>query len=210
MAITVTGHRLHQAHAHLDLPDAAPRRQGPHRHAHARRGLRQPPLHRLDARLHHDFLGSRPRLLAARSTRFPTSVLAARARRSPISCRWRKARRLRRCWRSRSGRPKRASSSSSWGRARASSRRPTSRLQQPARRRHHRDGRRGRGLGHRRRAVGRQRADLPRHARRHGDPLRGDRRPPDGPRPRTASAASPCATATRSSRWTSCARAARC
>ena len=31
------------------------------------------------------------------------------------------------------------------------------------------------------RAVGRQGADLPRHARRHGDPLRRDRRPVDGP-----------------------------
>ena len=61
MAITVTGIGLHQADAHLDVPDAAPRRQGPHRHADARRGLRQPPLHRLDARLHHDFLGPRPR-----------------------------------------------------------------------------------------------------------------------------------------------------
>ena len=54
-------------------------------------------------------------------------------------------------------------------------------LQQSAARRDHRDGRGGRGLGHRRRAVGRPRADLPRHARRHGDSLRGDGRPPDGP-----------------------------
>ena len=54
-------------------------------------------------------------------------------------------------------------------------------LQQSARRRHHRDGRRRRGCRHRRRALGRQGADLPRHPRRHGDSLRGDRRPADGP-----------------------------
>ncbi len=54
-------------------------------------------------------------------------------------------------------------------------------VQQPARRRHHRDGHRGRRLGHRRRAVGRHRAGLPRHQRRHGDPVRGERRAPDGP-----------------------------
>ena len=57
-------HRLHQADADHHLPRAAPRRQGAHRHAHARRGLRQPPLRRLDARLHHDLHGPRPRLLA--------------------------------------------------------------------------------------------------------------------------------------------------
>ena len=57
-------HRLHQAHADYELPQSAPRRQRAHRDAHARGGLRQPPVRGLDARLHHDFLGSRPRLLA--------------------------------------------------------------------------------------------------------------------------------------------------
>ena len=57
-------HRLHQADGDHHLPQPAARRQGPHRHAHARGGLRQPPLRRLDARLHHDLLGPRPRLLA--------------------------------------------------------------------------------------------------------------------------------------------------
>ena len=45
----------------------------------------------------------------------------------------------------------------------------------------HRHGHRGRGRGHRRRALRRQGADLHRHPRRHGDPLRRDRRPADGP-----------------------------
>ena len=49
----------------------------------------------------------------------------------------------------------------------------------------------------------RQRRDRPGHARRHGDPLRGDRRPRDGPRRRAACAASSCARATRSSTWSS-------
>ena len=57
-------HRLHQADGDLDLPEPAPRRQGPHRHAHQRRGLRQPSLRRVDARLHHDLLGPRPGVLA--------------------------------------------------------------------------------------------------------------------------------------------------
>ena len=55
------------------------------------------------------------------------------------------------------------------------------RVQQPARRRHHRDGRRRRRRGDRGGAVGRQGTDRHRHARRHGDPLRRDRRPLDGP-----------------------------
>ena len=80
-------------------------------------------------------------------------------------------------------------------------------VQQSARRRHHRDGRRRRRRGHRGRALRRQGADLPRHARRHGDPLRRDRRPADGPHAPTASAASRCATTTRSWRWRSSARA---
>ena len=57
-------HRLHQADRDLDLPHAAPRRQGAHRHAHARGGLRQPPLRRVHARLHHDLHGPWPRVLA--------------------------------------------------------------------------------------------------------------------------------------------------
>ena len=64
MAITVSNTGYIKRTAISDLPESAARRQGPHRHAHARRGLRQPPVRRLDARLHHDFLGPRPRLLA--------------------------------------------------------------------------------------------------------------------------------------------------
>ena len=41
-----------------------PRRQGPHRHADARRGRGQPPVRGVDALLHDGLLGSRPRLLA--------------------------------------------------------------------------------------------------------------------------------------------------
>ena len=53
-------------------------------------------------------------------------------------------------------------------------------VQQPARRRHHRDGR-GRGrCGHRGAADRRHRRGLHRHARRDGDSLRGSRRPADG------------------------------
>ena len=76
-------------------------------------------------------------------------------------------------------------------------------VQQPARRRHHRDGRRGGRRGDRRAGDRRHRRDLHRHARRHGDPLPG--RPTSGRwagRP-TASAASRCATTTTSSRWRS-------
>ena len=57
-------HRLHQAHRGHHLPEPAARRQGPHRHAHARRGLRQPPVRGLDPRLRDDLLRPRPRLLA--------------------------------------------------------------------------------------------------------------------------------------------------
>ncbi len=57
-------YRLHQAHADHHVSHAEPRRQGPHRHAHARRGRRQPPVRGLDALVHDDLLGSRPRLLA--------------------------------------------------------------------------------------------------------------------------------------------------
>ena len=49
----------------------------------------------------------------------------------------------------------------------------------------------------------RQRRDLHRHARRHGDPVPGDRRAADGPHAPTASAASRCATTTTSWRWRS-------
>ena len=182
MAITVTNTGYIKRTRDLDLPHAAPRRQGAHRHAHARGGLRQPPLRRLDARLHHDLLGPRPRLLAARSTRFPTSARAARARRSPTWCRWRRARRSPRCSPSRNGRSRGEPAVRRDGHAqgRGQEDRPDG-VQQPARRRHHRDGRRGRGLGHRGRDDRRQGAGLHRHPRRHGDPLRRDRRAPDGP-----------------------------
>ena len=60
-------------------------------------------------------------------------------------------------------------------------------------------------LGHRR-----QGRDLHRHARRHGHPLRGGRRPADGPRRRTAFAASRSATTTTWWRWKWCSPAARC
>ena len=56
--------RLHEAHADLHLPHAAPRRHGPHRHEDARRRFRRASLHRLHPRLHSDFHQQRPRLLA--------------------------------------------------------------------------------------------------------------------------------------------------
>ena len=90
-------HRLHQAHRDHQLPEPAPRRQGPHRHAHARRGFRQPPVRGLDARLHHDLLGPRPRLLAEGARDSRTSVRTAAARRSPTWCRCRRASASRRC-----------------------------------------------------------------------------------------------------------------
>ena len=126
MAITVTQHRLHQADGDLDLPRPAARRQGPHRHAHARRGLRQPPLHRLDARLHHDLLGPRPRLLA-QGPRDP----GRRSRRQGQGDRQPGVDGGRRADRRAAGRQgipeQKTSSSSSWARARAWSRRPTCR-----------------------------------------------------------------------------------
>ena len=54
--------RLRQARAALDLPDAAPRRQRPLRHADARRGFRQPAVRRLDAHAGAVLLLARPRL----------------------------------------------------------------------------------------------------------------------------------------------------
>ncbi len=56
-------HGLHQADRHLDLSQSAPRRQGAHRDANARRRLRQLSVRGVDARLHHDLLGPRTRLL---------------------------------------------------------------------------------------------------------------------------------------------------
>ena len=64
MAITVTSTGYIKRTADHHLPQPAARRQGPHRHADARGGLRQPPVRGLHARLHHDLLGPRPRLLA--------------------------------------------------------------------------------------------------------------------------------------------------
>ena len=55
---------LHQAHAHLHISGPAARRQGPHRHAHARGRRGQPPLRGVHAFLHDDLHGSRPRVLA--------------------------------------------------------------------------------------------------------------------------------------------------
>ena len=54
--------RLRQARAAVDLPDAAPRRQGPLRHADPRRGFRQPAVRRLDAYAGAVLLLARPRL----------------------------------------------------------------------------------------------------------------------------------------------------
>ena len=56
MAITVTHTGYIKRTPLSTYRSAAARRQGPDRHADARRGLRQPPLRRLDARLHHDLL----------------------------------------------------------------------------------------------------------------------------------------------------------
>ena len=191
MAITVTQHRLHQADRDLDLSEPAARRQGPHRHAHARRGLRQPPVRRLDARLHHDLLGPRPRLLAQGSR---DSGRRARRqgqvdRQPRVDGRGREDRRdargegVRGRQVRRDGHPpRRDQEDGALG------------VQQSARRRHHRDGRRRRRCGHRRAGDRRQGRDLHRHPQRDGDPVRGERRPADGPHAPTASAASPSAT----------------
>ena len=83
-------------------------------------------------------------------------------------------------------------------------------VQQPARRRHHRDGHRGRRRGHARAALRRPERGVHRHARRHGDPLPRRRRPRRWAARPTASAASSCARATKSWRWRWSSRAARC
>ena len=54
--------RLRQARAAVDLPRAAPRRQGPRRHADARRGFRQPAVRRLDPHAGAVLLLARPGL----------------------------------------------------------------------------------------------------------------------------------------------------
>ncbi len=54
-------------------------------------------------------------------------------------------------------------------------------VREPARRRHHRDGRRQRRCGDGGEAVGRPQRDLHRHARRHGDSLLRGRHAADGP-----------------------------
>ena len=54
--------RLRQARAAVDLPDAAPRRQGPLRHADPRRGFRVAAVRRLDAHAGAVLLLARPRL----------------------------------------------------------------------------------------------------------------------------------------------------
>ena len=136
-------HRLHQADRDLDLPQPAARRQGPHRHADARRGLRQPPVRRLDARLHHDLLGPRPRLLAEgpRDSRRRPGRQGQVDREPGVDGRRREDRRAARREGVR-GRPVRRH-------GHAQGRRQEDRavgVQQPARRRHHRDGRRGRRL----------------------------------------------------------------
>ena len=64
MAITVSNTGYIKRTAISTYRNQRQGRQGPHRHAHARRGFRQPPLRRVDARLHHDLLGPRPGVLA--------------------------------------------------------------------------------------------------------------------------------------------------
>ena len=87
-------HRLHQADADHELPQPAPRRQGPHRHAHARRGFRQPPLRGVHARLHHDFLGPRPRVLAEGARDSRRGARRQRAKRLRTWSRWRPEERI--------------------------------------------------------------------------------------------------------------------
>ena len=56
--------RLHEAHADLDLPPAAPRRHRPQGHEHARGGLRRVSLRRFHPRLHPGVHQHRARVLA--------------------------------------------------------------------------------------------------------------------------------------------------
>ena len=82
------------------------------------------------------------------------------------------------------------------------------RLQQPARRRDHRDGRRRGRRGDRRPGVRRQQRDLHRHAQRDVDPVQGDRRPVDGPHRRRRPRHRAAGTTTKSWRWKCSNRAA--
>ena len=120
-------HRLRQAHRHLHLPRPAARRQGADRHAHARRGLRQPSLRRHHAQLPDDLLGPRPRLLAQgpRDSGRRTGRQGQGDRQPGLDGRRREDRGAARP--SRTSPRTKGSSSPSWARARASSRRPTSR-----------------------------------------------------------------------------------
>ena len=150
MAITVTQHRLHQADGDHHLPQAAARRQGPHRHADARGGLRQPPLRRLDPRLHHDLLGPRPRLLAARSTRFPTSARTASGKAIANLVSMEEGEQIAALLAVKEFPRTRTAVHRDGHRSGVIKKTELTRLQQPARRRHHRDGRRGRRRGDRR------------------------------------------------------------
>ena len=73
-------HGLHQADGGDQLPQPAAGREGPHRDAVPGRGLRRPPLHRLDARLHDGLLGPRPGVLAEGARRSPTSGRTGRGK----------------------------------------------------------------------------------------------------------------------------------
>ena len=107
MVVTVTPCRLHQARAALDLPGAAPRRQGPLRHGDARRGFRHPPVRRQHAHAGAVLLLARPGLQAeglapaargaagARQGAASTCCRSSRASASPRSCR---CPRTRRAW----------------------------------------------------------------------------------------------------------------
>ena len=142
---------------------------------------RQPPLHRLDPHLHHDLHGSRPRLLAegprnprrrprrqGQGDRQPGAIEEGEKIAALLA--------VQEC-------PEEEDQQFVVMGTRKGTIKKTdlTAFSNPRAERHHRDGRRRRRRGDRRGAVRRQGAGLPRHARRHGDPLRGDRRPPDGP-----------------------------
>ena len=74
--------RLHQARAALDLPGAAPRRQGPRRHGDPRRGFRHPPV-----RGQHAHAGPVLLVARARPTRKRSGGCRSR-RRTPAARRW--------------------------------------------------------------------------------------------------------------------------